>query len=437
MSVVVGVPRIAHGLVLAHALDRHVHVALDVLDGELAAVVERHEGIVDLNDVGGGVGKVAALDTDSEGDRTMPVELGRISRERVARLLSRQRHLELRPSGDRNGNGLGGLVIRCCSVAQAIGTGCQILEFAAIDKVALLDEHHLLARLAQLHRRIDALNLAVALTAHGLRCHLYIGSAVPFGLGDNVLAFNARGLEVISENLILADESSHLRRIRTSIYLCGISDLEGHVITVNQISYLCRGALFLAVVNVLTNLPRHIDGAACNGELARLKRNVVISVGALFLRSRHLVRLIAGQDVLALITLVRDTGKRVALHKGASCHVIGEVGVRVAIRFRCRGRSHRDRARRYLERHLSLDVGSTRGCHLIVDRGLADVFDCGGIRFPRGATVDAELSRRASLKVHAHGMLLAVIHADITADACRRNLLLAQDIAARGAFILL
>ena len=273
------------------------------------------------------------------------------------------------------------------------------------------------------------------LATHGLRHRLYIGSAVPFGLGDNVLAFNARGLAVIRENLILTDEPSHLRRIRAGIYLCGVSDLERHVVAVNQIGYLCRGSLLLAVVNVLTNIPRHLDSATCDGELACLKRNVVISVGTLFLRSRHLVRLITGQDILALITLVRDTGKRIALHKGTSLHVIGEVGIWIAIRFRCRGRSHRNRARRHLERHLSLDVRSTRGGHLIVDRGRADVFDCGGIRFPRGATIDAELSRRASLKVHAHGMLIAIIHADITADARRRNLLLAQDIAARGALI--
>ena len=272
-------------------------------------------------------------------------------------------------------------------------------------------------------------------TTHGLRCRLYIGSTVPFGLGDSVRAFNARGLAVIRENLILTDEPSHLRRIRAGIYLCGVSDLERHVVAVNQIGYLCRGALFLAVVNVLTNIPRHLDSATCDGELACLKRNVVISVGALFLRSRHLVRLITGQDTLALITLIRDTGKRIALHKRAGRHFIGKVGIRITIRFRCRGRSHRNRARRHLERHLTRDIRSTRGGHLIVDRGLADVFDCGGIRFPRFAAVDAELSRRASLKVNAHGMLFAVIHADITADARRRNLLLAQDIAARGALI--
>ena len=271
---------------------------------------------------------------------------------------------------------------------------------------------------------------------HGLRRHLCIGGAVPFGLGNSVRAFNARrGLPIISKNCVLTNKIAHIRRIRASIYLCGVNYLQRHVVAVNQISYLCRGALFLAVVNVLTNIPRHIDSTARNGELARLKRNVVVSVGALFLRSRHLIRLITGQNFLALITLVRDTGERIALHKGASRHFIGKVGIRITIRFRSSSGRHRNRARRHLERHLPLDVGSTRGSHLIADRGLADVFDCGGIRFPRGATVDAELSRRASLKVHAHGMLLAVIHADITADARRRNLLLAQDIAARGALI--
>ena len=272
-------------------------------------------------------------------------------------------------------------------------------------------------------------------TTHGLRRRLYIGSTVPFGLGNSVRAFNARGLAVIRENLILTDEPSHLRRIRAGIYLCGVSDLERHVVAVNQIGYLCRRALLLAVVNVLTSIPPHIDSATCDGELACLKRNVVISVGTLFLRSRHLVRLITGQDILALIALVRNTGKRIALHKRTSRHFIGKVGIRIAIRFRSSSRRHRNRARRHLERHPSPDVRSTRGGHLIVDRGLADVFDCRSIRFPRDATVDAELSRRASLKVNAHGMLFAVIHADITADARRRNLLLAQNIAARGALI--
>ena len=431
----IALPAGANGLVLGDALDGNLRVFLNL--GELVnTLLAGLDGLaVCLNSKI--LGRVIAVrDRKHKRRRTVPVELSRISRERVARLLGRQRHLEPGPSGDRNGNGLGGFVIRRLPVAQAIGTGRQILKLVTIDQIACLDEHHLFARLAQHHRRIDALNLAVMFAAHGLRRHLCIGGAVPFGLGNSVRAFNARrGLPIISKNCVLTNKIAHIRRIRASIYLCGVNYLQRHVVAVNQISYLCRGALLLAVVNVLTNIPRHIDSATRNSELARLKRNVVVSVGALFLRSGHLVRRIADQDILALIALVRDAGKRIALHKGAGRHFIGKVGVRVAIRFRCRGRSHRDRARRYLERHLSLDVGSTRGCHLIVDRGLADIFDCGSIRFPRGATVDAELSRRAILKVHAHGMLFAVIHADITADARRRNLLLAQDIAARGALI--
>ena len=43
VRIVVGDPLVIHSLVFAHTLDRHPHVALDVLDGELAAFVERHD----------------------------------------------------------------------------------------------------------------------------------------------------------------------------------------------------------------------------------------------------------------------------------------------------------------------------------------------------------------------------------------------------------
>ena len=67
MRAVVGEPLIAHGLVLAHALDGDDEVALGVLNGELATRVGRHNGVVDLDGVGVVVSKVAALDADSEG----------------------------------------------------------------------------------------------------------------------------------------------------------------------------------------------------------------------------------------------------------------------------------------------------------------------------------------------------------------------------------
>ena len=115
----VALPAGAIGLVLGDTLngDRGVFLNLRQLVNALLAGLD---GLaVRLN--GKTLGRVIAIrNRKLKRRRTAPVELSRISRERVARLLGRQRHLELRPSGDRNGNDLGGFIIRRRPVAQAI-----------------------------------------------------------------------------------------------------------------------------------------------------------------------------------------------------------------------------------------------------------------------------------------------------------------------------
>ena len=115
----IGLPTGAIGLVLGNTLDGNLGVFLNLSQLVNTLLAGLDGLIVCLN--GKILGRVIAVrDRKLKRRRTVPVELGRVSRERVARLLSRQRQLELGSSGDRNGNGLGGLVIRRRSVAQTV-----------------------------------------------------------------------------------------------------------------------------------------------------------------------------------------------------------------------------------------------------------------------------------------------------------------------------
>ena len=413
VRIVVGDPRIAHSLVLAHALDRHPHVALDVLDDELAAVVERRGVSVDLDGIGEGVGKVAVLDADSEGGRAMPVELGRVSRELVADLFGGQRHSELAARGNRNLGRGGDFVVVIGAVPHLVRAHGKAAELGRVFGHSLI-----LARVlgAPLHGGVDARDPAVSLGADGLGHTLDHRRALG-RLLDGELARQTRGRQLVVA-LVGARQLGDLRRVGAGLDRAAV-DIRGDVVIADDVAELRLGAMLLAVVGELGGgVPLHGELALVDGELAINERNLVVGVGDVGLRRRH--------DVAALVHGLAglagdgDALKGLALDELALGDLPAQFGIIVTVRLGGIGRRHSDLARRHHKLRLALDSGAVDG-RAVLERQGADVLDLGDRGRPSNATVDAVRDRRALGQGRDIGSVdLAVILAGIAGNrGCR------------------
>ena len=288
VRVTIGEPRVLHGLVLAHALDRHLHVTLDVLDGKLAAVVERHGAFVDLNNVGRGVGEVAVLDADSKSSEAVPVKLGRVSRELVADLFGGQRHGELTACGNRDLSRGRSFVVVIGAVAHFVRARGKAAELGHAFGHSLI-----LARVlgAPLHGGVDSRDLAVSLGADGLGHTLNHRCALG-RLLDRELARQARCRQLVVA-LVDARQLGDGRRMFAGLDRAAV-DVRTELIVTDDVAEVRLGAVLLAVVGELSGgVPLHGELALVDGERTRLERNLVVGVGALGLRRRHDVAALA------------------------------------------------------------------------------------------------------------------------------------------------
>ena len=367
VRVAIGEPRVLHGLVLANALDRHLHVTLDVLDGELAAVVERHGVFVDLNNVGRGVGEVAVLDADSKSSEAVPVKLGRVSRELVADLFGGQRHGELTACGNRDLSRGRSFVVVIGAVAHFVRARGKAAELGHAFGHSLI-----LARVlgAPLHGGVDSRDLAVSLGADGLGHTLNHRCALG-RLLDRELARQARCRQLVVA-LVDARQLSDGRRMFAGLDRAAV-DVRTELIVTDDVAEVRLGAVLLAVVGELSGgVPFHGELALIDSERAGLERNLVVGVGALGLRRRHGVAALA--HGLAALAGDGDVLEGLALDELALGDLPAQSGINVAVRLEGVQSGNRDRERGDLECHLALDrLAVDRD--VIVDRHLAGVLD--------------------------------------------------------------
>ena len=413
VRVAIGEPRVLHGLVLAHALDRHLHVTLDVLDGELAAVVERHGVFVDLNNVGRGVGEVAVLDADSKSSEAVPVKLGRVSRELVADLFGGQRHGELTACGNRDLSRGRSFVVVIGAVAHFVRARGKAAELGHAFGHSLI-----LARVlgAPLHGGVDSRDLAVSLGADGLGHTLNHRCALG-RLLDRELARQARCRQLVVA-LVGTRQLGDSRRMFAGLDRAAV-DVRTELIVTDDVAEVRLGAVLLAVVGELSGgVPFHGELALIDSERAGLERNLVVGVGALGLRSRHGVAALA--HGLAALAGDGDVLEGLALDELALGDLPAQSGINVAVRLGSIGCRHGDLARRHHKLGLALDSSSVDG-RAVLERQGADVLDLGDRGRPIDATVDAVLDRRALGQGRDIGSVdLAVILAGVASNrGCR------------------
>jgi len=426
MPVVLGVvcPAGAVGLVFEHALDRHVHIALYVLEF-IGAVVSKLNGLAVDADGIVLARKVRAVDADGELCGAVPVELGCRRGERVAHLITRQRHDELAARLHGNlGNGRG-VVVGLSLVAHLVHAGGEVLELGHVLAHGLVLGG---APSAPLHGAVDARDLAVLLAAHGLGLSLD-HRRVLRGILDGELACQAiGGQRVVARGL--ARQLGEGRRVRSTHLGLGTVNECTKVILADDVAKLCHGAVLLTVVDEFGGTPRHGERTLVDDERAVDERDAVVGARALELCQAQSIATLA--HVVTVFALDLEL-KRIVPDELARGDRPLKDGVFLAVNLGGVLSGDRDRTRRNLERHFALDR-RTANHHLIGNIQRAGVLDLGGRGRPGLAVVGAVLGRRTlGQRRSIDRVIRAVVFAGVTGDSSSRNLLGGKGVPADDA----